>query len=59
MLSRKLLHFPTTFFSVSLASQRLLDPLFLAWLQVKRMPFDLFDDVFLLNFALEPAKGIF
>jgi hypothetical protein len=59
MLIRKLLHFPTTFLSVPLASQRLLGPFLLSRLQVKRVPFDLFDDVLLLNLALEPAEGIF
>jgi hypothetical protein len=55
----KLLYFPSTFLPVSLAGQRLLYPLFLARLQIKRVPFDLFDNVLLLDLTLEPAKGIF
>jgi len=55
----KLLDLPTTFFPVSLASQRLLGPFLLTGLQVKRVPFDLFDNVLLLNFTLEAPKGVF
>jgi len=54
-----LFHLATTFFPVSLTSQSLLDSLLFTRLQVKRVPFDLFDYVFLLNLALEPAKGVF
>ena len=49
---------PACFFPVSLSGQRLLDPALLARLQVKRVPFDLFNDVLLLDFSLEPAKGV-
>jgi hypothetical protein len=55
----ELLDLPTTFFPVSLASQRLLGPFLLTGLQVKRVPFDLFDNVLLLNFTLEAPKGVF
>ena len=59
LLIWKLLDFPTTFLPVSLTSQRLLGPLLFTRLQVKRVPFDLFDNVFLLDFTLEAAKGVF
>jgi hypothetical protein len=41
-----------------LASQRRFHALFLTGLQVKGVALDLFDDVFLLHFALEAAQGI-
>jgi len=55
----KLLDLPTALLSVSLASQRLLGPFLLAGLQVERVPFDLFDNVLLLDLTLEAAKGVF
>ena len=55
----ELLDLPTTLLSVSLTSQRLLGSFLLAGLQVKRVPFDLFDNVLLLDFTLEAAKGVF
>src|SRR5258708_15754391 len=54
-----LFNLATTFLPVSFASQRLLASLFFARLQVTRVPFDLFNNVLLLNLTLEPAKGIF
>ena len=54
-----LLDLPPAFLPVSFASQRLLGPFLFAWLQIKRVPFDLFNDVLLLDFALEAAKGVF
>jgi hypothetical protein len=54
-----LLNLPTTFLSVSLTSQRLLGPFLFAGLQVKRVPFHLFNNVLLLDLTLEPAKGVF
>ena len=42
----------------ALASQRLLDTLFLAGLQVEGMTLDLLNDVFLLHLALETAESI-
>jgi hypothetical protein len=54
----ELLDLPTTFLPVSLAGQRLLGPSLLARLQVKRVPFYLFDNVLLLDFTLEAAKGV-
>jgi hypothetical protein len=59
MLIWKLLHLTTTFLSVSLTSQSLLGPLLLPRLQVKRVTFDFFDDVFLLHLTLEATKGVF
>jgi len=53
-----LLNFPATFLPVSFAGKRLLCPELLARLQIERMPFDFFDDVFLLDFSLEAAKGV-
>jgi len=55
----KLFHLATIFLPVSLASQSLLDSLFFTRLQIKRVPFDLFDNVLLLHLAFEPAKGVF
>jgi hypothetical protein len=54
-----LLHFPPALFPVPFASQCLLDPFLLARLQVKGVPFDLFDDVLGLYLTLEAAEGIF
>jgi hypothetical protein len=54
-----LFDFTSSFFTVTLPGQGLLDPLLFTWLQIKRVPFDFFDDVFLLHFSLEAAKGIF
>jgi hypothetical protein len=53
------LNLPAILLPVSFAGQRLLGPELLARLQIEGMPFDLFDDVFLLNLPLEAAKGVF
>jgi hypothetical protein len=53
-----ILLFPS-FFSATFTCQRFLDPLLFARLQIKGVTLDLFDDVFLLHFALEAAQGIF
>jgi hypothetical protein len=45
--------------AVALASQRLFGALLFARFQIERMPFDLFDDVLLLDFALEAAQRAF
>jgi hypothetical protein len=42
----------------SFASERGFHALFLTGLQVKGVSFYLFNNVFLLNFALEPAQGV-
>jgi hypothetical protein len=54
-----LLDFPATFLPVSFASQRLLDSELLAWFQIKGVPLDLLNNVLLLDFSLETAKGVF
>jgi hypothetical protein len=54
-----LFNFPAAFLPVSFASQCLLDPQFLARLQIEGMALDLFDDVFLLHFPFEATKGVF
>jgi hypothetical protein len=53
-----LLDLPATFLPVPFAGQRLLGPELLTRLQVKRVSFHLFNDVLLLDFALEAAKGV-
>jgi hypothetical protein len=54
-----LFHFPAILLPVSLAGQRLLSPELLTRLQVKGVAFHFLDDVLLLDFALEAAKGVF
>jgi hypothetical protein len=54
-----LLDFPATFLPVSFACQCLLDPQFLARLQIERVALDLFNNVFLLHFAFEAPEGVF
>jgi hypothetical protein len=54
-----LLNFPAVLLPVSFTGQRLLGPELLTWLQVKRVPLDLFYNVLLLDFALEATKGVF
>src|SRR5207244_2815230 len=53
----RLLQLAPEFLPIALARQRLLRPAFVAGFQVKRVLLDIFDDVFLLNLPLEPAKG--
>jgi hypothetical protein len=53
-----LFDFPATFLPVTFPGKSSLNPFFLSRFQVERMPLDLFDDVFLLHFPLEPAKGV-
>jgi len=59
MLVGSLLRFFAALLPVSLASQRLLRPALLTGLQIEGVLLDLFDDVFLLHFALESAQGAF
>jgi hypothetical protein len=47
------------FFSQPFSSQGLFDPFLFTRLQIEGMLFYVLDDVFLLNFALEPAQGVF
>ena len=55
--NRLVLLFPNLL-AIALASQRFFYALFLAWLQIKGVALDFFDDVFSLYFALETAQGI-
>ena len=50
---------PPEFTAQSLSGRSLLGSLFLAWLQIKGMLLDFFDDVFLLDFALETLQCAF
>jgi len=54
---RGLLNFARTLFTVSFPCQCFFGTAFFSRLQVKRMPFDFFNDIFLLHFALESAQG--
>ena len=47
------------FFASALASERGFHAFFFTGLQVKRVALDLFDNVFLLHFALEAAQSVF
>jgi hypothetical protein len=44
-----------TLLAVTLSSESFFGAAFLAWLQVKRVPFDFLNNVFLLNLPLEAA----
>jgi hypothetical protein len=57
--ARLLFDFPARLFPVSLAGQRLLDPLFLSRLQVEGVPLDLLDNVLLLDLSLEAPQSVF
>jgi len=46
-------------FAAPLAGQRLLHPALFSRLQIVGMFLNFFDDIFLLNFALEAAQGVF
>ena len=48
----------TNLLAVALAGQCFLHPLLLTRLQVKRVTFYFFDNVFRLHFTLEPAKSV-
>ena len=49
---------PATLLPVTLPGESCLDTFFFSRLQIKRMPFDLFDDVFLLHFSLKATEGV-
>jgi hypothetical protein len=49
--------FLSGFLARPFSSQGLLDPSLFPGFQVKGVPFDFFDDVFLLNLALEAAES--
>ena len=55
---RLLLDFPATFLPVSFASQRLLDSELLARFQIEGVSLDLLNNVLLLDFPFETAKGV-
>ena len=54
----KLFRFVPGFFAVSFPRQCCFHSTFLTRFQIKRMPFNFFDNVLLLNFAFEPAQCI-
>jgi hypothetical protein len=54
---RLVLFFPY-FLTVTLASERFFNALFLAWLEVEGMPLDLFDDVLGLHLALKASECV-
>ena len=56
---RLLLYFPAILLPVSFAGKRLLSPELLSRLQIERVSLHFLDDVFLLDFSLEAAEGIF
>lgn len=58
-VSEPLLDISRALLAIPFAGQGFLGPLFLARFQVEGVPLDLLDDVFLLHFPLEPAKGAF
>jgi hypothetical protein len=55
---RDLLLFAAVLLAIAFTRKRLFDTPFLTRLQVVRVPLDLFDDVFLLHFPLEPAQSV-
>ena len=55
----ELLNVSTSLFAIPLASQRFLGSPFFTRLEIKRVPLDLFDNIFLLDFTLEPPEGAF
>ena len=54
-----LFDFAAALLPVSFPGKSSLDPFFLSRLQIERMPFNLFNDVFLLHFSFEASKGVF
>src|SRR6266446_3585778 len=57
--SGSLFDFPARLLPVSFAGQGLLDPELLTRLEVEGMTLHFLNDVLLLNFAFEAAKGVF
>ncbi len=57
--SNGLFDFAPTLFPVPFPGQSRFDSFLLTWLQIERMPLDLFNDVFLLHFSFEAPEGIF
>jgi hypothetical protein len=58
-LGLDLLDFASSLLTVSFSSQGLLDPLLFTGFEIERMPFDFFDDVFLLHLSFKPAECVF
>jgi hypothetical protein len=56
--SRILFDLPATLFPVTLPGESCLDTFFFSRLQIKRMPLDFFNDVFLLHFSFEATEGV-
>ena len=54
-----LLSLPARLLPIALARERLFRSSLVARFQIEGMLLDILDDVFLLNLALEPAKGAF
>ncbi len=54
-----LLDFARTLFAIPLAGESFLGAALFPGFQVKGMPLDLFNDVFLLYFAFEPSQSAF
>ena len=57
--SRILVAIARAFLAIALARQRCLDPLLLTGLQIKRVPLNLLDNVFLHDLALEASERAF
>jgi hypothetical protein len=55
----ELLDVGTTLLAIALTSESFFSTAFLAGLEVKGVTLDLFNNVFLLNLALEPAESAF
>src|ERR1035437_6537312 len=53
-----LLRLPASLLPITFTGQGLLDPEFLARLQIEGVPFDLADDVLLNNLPLEPTERV-
>jgi hypothetical protein len=54
-----LFYFARALFAIPLAGESFFSPAFFPGFQVKRMPLDLFNDIFLLYFAFEPSQSAF
>ncbi len=51
----QLFNFAGALFAVALAGESFFRAAFFSWFQVERMPFNLFNDIFLLYFTFEPS----
>src|ERR1700688_618524 len=59
LLELRLILLFANFLTSALASERGFHSFFLTWFQVKGVAFNLFNNVFLLHFALEAAQSVF